>query len=112
MSTGPDDPVTHPRQAQVWGTGMVAALELSARWGGLVDLPPELDARARTRLAAALTAAVPCGRRADRHAAPAARTSSPCAPPACWPAASGARPGTPTGAPTARSPGSRAAPSC
>ncbi|BAJ33102.1 MULTISPECIES: type I polyketide synthase [Kitasatospora] len=59
VSTGPDDPVTHPRQAQVWGTGMVAALELSARWGGLVDLPPELDARARTRLAAALTAAVP-----------------------------------------------------
>ncbi|MEV0191549.1 type I polyketide synthase [Kitasatospora purpeofusca] len=56
VSTGPDDPVTHPRQALVWGTGLVAALELSARWGGLVDLPPELDARARTRLAAVLTA--------------------------------------------------------
>ncbi|MDT0493306.1 type I polyketide synthase [Streptomyces griseus] len=59
VSTGPDDPVTHPRQALVWGTGLVAALELSARWGGLIDLPPELDARARTRLAAVLTASVP-----------------------------------------------------
>ncbi|WP_373295525.1 type I polyketide synthase, partial [Kitasatospora griseola] len=59
VSTGPDDPVTHPRQALVWGTGLVAALELSARWGGLVDLPPDLDARARTRLAAVLTASAP-----------------------------------------------------
>ncbi|WP_438268018.1 type I polyketide synthase [Kitasatospora purpeofusca] len=59
VSTGPDDPVTHPRQALVWGTGLVAALELSARWGGLVDLPQDLDARARTRLAAVLTASGP-----------------------------------------------------
>ncbi|WSU13437.1 type I polyketide synthase [Streptomyces sp. NBC_01116] len=59
VSTGPDDLVTHPRQALVWGTGLVAALELSARWGGLVDLPPDLDARARTRLAAVLTASGP-----------------------------------------------------
>nr|WP_103531645.1 type I polyketide synthase [Streptomyces sp. SM11] len=59
VSTGPDDPVTRPRQALVWGTGLVAALELSARWGGLIDLPPELDARARTRFAAVLTASVP-----------------------------------------------------
>ncbi|MEW2313335.1 type I polyketide synthase, partial [Streptomyces sp. NPDC006864] len=59
VSTGPDDPVTRPRQALVWGTGLVAALELSARWGGLIDLPPELDARARTRLAAVLTASAP-----------------------------------------------------
>ncbi|MGW7580994.1 type I polyketide synthase [Kitasatospora sp. NPDC054768] len=56
VSTGQDDPVTHPRQALVWGTGLVAALELSARWGGLIDLPTNLDARARTRLAAVLTA--------------------------------------------------------
>ncbi|MFJ4091792.1 type I polyketide synthase [Kitasatospora sp. NPDC089913] len=56
VSTGPDDPVTHPRQALVWGTGLVAALELSARWGGLVDLPPDLDARAGARLVAVLTA--------------------------------------------------------
>ncbi|MFF2625414.1 type I polyketide synthase [Kitasatospora griseola] len=59
VSTGPDDPVTHPRQALVWGTGLVAALELSARWGGLIDLPPDLDARARARLAAVLTASAP-----------------------------------------------------
>ncbi|KIQ66427.1 polyketide synthase [Kitasatospora griseola] len=59
VSTGPDDPVTRPRQALVWGTGLVAALELSARWGGLVDLPPDLDARARTRLAAVLTSSAP-----------------------------------------------------
>ncbi|KDN87762.1 polyketide synthase [Kitasatospora cheerisanensis KCTC 2395] len=59
VSTGPDDPVTDPRQALVWGTGLVAALEQSTRWGGLVDLPPDLDARARTRLAAALTATGP-----------------------------------------------------
>ncbi|MFF1483401.1 SDR family NAD(P)-dependent oxidoreductase [Streptomyces sp. NPDC058317] len=59
VSTGPDDPVTHPRQALVWGTGLVAALELSARWGGLIDLPPDLDARARARLAAVLTASGP-----------------------------------------------------
>ncbi|MFE2295007.1 SDR family NAD(P)-dependent oxidoreductase [Streptomyces sp. NPDC059452] len=56
VSTGPDDPVTRPRQALVWGTGLVAALELSARWGGLIDLPPDLDACARTRLTAVLTA--------------------------------------------------------
>ncbi|MYY12463.1 SDR family NAD(P)-dependent oxidoreductase, partial [Streptomyces sp. SID4919] len=55
VSTGADDPVTHPRQALIWGTGLVAALELSGRWGGLIDLPPDLDARARTRLGALLT---------------------------------------------------------
>ncbi|WP_406406733.1 type I polyketide synthase [Streptomyces halstedii] len=59
VSTGPDDPVTRPRQALVWGTGLVAALELPARWGGLIDLPPDLDARARARLAAVLTASGP-----------------------------------------------------
>ncbi|WP_272922803.1 type I polyketide synthase [Streptomyces sp. SID4912] len=59
VSTGPDDPVTRPRQALVWGTGLVAALELPARWGGLIDLPPDLDARARTRLAAVLTGSGP-----------------------------------------------------
>ncbi|MEU0692095.1 type I polyketide synthase, partial [Streptomyces uncialis] len=54
VSTGADDPVTHPRQALVWGTGLVAALELAGRWGGLIDLPPDLDARARARLAGTL----------------------------------------------------------
>ncbi|NJP64725.1 type I polyketide synthase [Streptomyces spiramenti] len=54
VSTGAADPLTAPAQAQVWGTGMVAALEHPQRWGGLVDLPGTLDARARERLCAAL----------------------------------------------------------
>jgi polyketide synthase 7 len=40
------DPLESPVQAQVWGLGRVAALELPAVWGGLVDLPEntgELD---------------------------------------------------------------------
>ncbi|MEV3875250.1 type I polyketide synthase, partial [Streptomyces sp. NPDC049906] len=56
LSTGDDDPVREPAQAMVWGTGLVAALEASGRWGGLIDLPADLDARARTRFAAVLTA--------------------------------------------------------
>ncbi|MDF5759357.1 type I polyketide synthase [Spongiactinospora sp. TRM90649] len=43
-------------QAQAWGLGRVAALEFPQRWGGLVDLPPELDERAAARLASVLTA--------------------------------------------------------
>ncbi|SOD67854.1 Acyl transferase domain-containing protein, partial [Streptomyces zhaozhouensis] len=41
-------------QSMVWGLGRVAALELSDRWGGLVDLPVEWDERAGELLAAAL----------------------------------------------------------
>ncbi|MGW5355481.1 type I polyketide synthase [Streptomyces sp. NPDC004031] len=43
VATGPDDPLSHPVQAQVWGLGRVAALEHPDRWGGLVDLPAEPD---------------------------------------------------------------------
>ncbi|MGW2188845.1 type I polyketide synthase, partial [Streptomyces sp. NPDC001719] len=39
-------------QAQLWGLGRVAALELAGRWGGLVDLPEVLDERSAGRLAA------------------------------------------------------------
>ncbi|WP_442906186.1 type I polyketide synthase [Kitasatospora sp. NBC_00458] len=46
----PVDPV----QAQVWGLGRVAALEYPRRWGGLVDLPGSLDARALDRFCAVL----------------------------------------------------------
>ncbi|MGW7193972.1 type I polyketide synthase, partial [Streptomyces sp. NPDC054838] len=46
-----------PEQAQLWGFGRVAALELPALWGGLVDLPARPDARAWQRLAAVLAAA-------------------------------------------------------
>ncbi|RZQ59243.1 beta-ketoacyl reductase, partial [Amycolatopsis suaedae] len=44
VSTGDDDPVRHPEQAQIWGLGRVIALEQPSRWGGLVDLPgPDAD---------------------------------------------------------------------
>ena len=61
VSTGADDPVTDPAQALIWGTGLVAALEQPGRWGGLLDLPPELDARARARLGAALAGSAGSG---------------------------------------------------
>ncbi|WP_407077433.1 SDR family NAD(P)-dependent oxidoreductase [Streptomyces sp. SCSIO 30461] len=40
--------------AQVWAFARVAALELPALWGGVVDLPEQPDARAFDRMAAAL----------------------------------------------------------
>ncbi|MFJ9411280.1 type I polyketide synthase [Streptomyces sp. NPDC101393] len=40
------DALTSPVQAQVWGLGRVAALELPRIWGGLVDLPEVPDTRA------------------------------------------------------------------
>ncbi|GLW76029.1 hypothetical protein Aglo01_05110 [Actinokineospora globicatena] len=52
VSTGPNDPVTEPAAAQLWGLGQVAALEHPDRWGGLVDVDASPDL---TRLAAVLT---------------------------------------------------------
>ncbi|MFF4402907.1 type I polyketide synthase, partial [Streptomyces sp. NPDC001480] len=52
-----DDPVRHPLQAAVWGLGRVAALEQPKLWGGLVDLPGELDPRTGAALVAVLAAA-------------------------------------------------------
>ncbi|WP_394620320.1 type I polyketide synthase [Lentzea sp. JNUCC 0626] len=43
VSTGADDPVRDPAQAQNWGLGVVAALEHPDRWGGLIDVPAEWD---------------------------------------------------------------------
>jgi acyl transferase domain-containing protein/thioesterase domain-containing protein len=43
-----------PEQAQVWGLGRVAALEHPHRWGGLVDLPPHVDAGTAARLVSLL----------------------------------------------------------
>ncbi|MEV1086201.1 type I polyketide synthase, partial [Streptomyces sp. NPDC050211] len=43
-------------QAQIWGFGRVAAIELPALWGGLADLPQPADARAFHQLAGALAA--------------------------------------------------------
>ena len=50
VAAGPDDRLSSPVQAQVWGLGRIAALEYPQRWGGLVDLPPLLAGRAAERL--------------------------------------------------------------
>ncbi|WP_434095681.1 SDR family NAD(P)-dependent oxidoreductase, partial [Streptomyces humidus] len=57
VSTGRADRPAAPLQAQAWGLGRIAALEYPQRFGGLVDLPPELDDRALARLVAALSGA-------------------------------------------------------
>ncbi|UED88783.1 SDR family NAD(P)-dependent oxidoreductase [Streptomyces profundus] len=49
-----DDRLTAPAQAPVWGLGRVVGLEHADRWGGLVDLPPTLDAASGNGLAAVL----------------------------------------------------------
>ncbi|TDC58882.1 SDR family NAD(P)-dependent oxidoreductase [Micromonospora sp. KC207] len=54
VSTGPADRLCSPTQAQVWGLGRVVALEHPERWGGLVDLPVEIDARTPDRVRAAI----------------------------------------------------------
>nr|WP_062342606.1 type I polyketide synthase [Herbidospora sakaeratensis] len=61
VSTGPDDPPARPVQAQVWGLGLIAALEHPDRWGGLVDLPPVLDGPAAARLTAVLAGSLAPG---------------------------------------------------
>ncbi|MGY3518263.1 type I polyketide synthase [Micromonospora sp. PTRAS2] len=55
VSTGPGDPIAHPAQATTWGLGLVTALEHPAHWGGLLDLPAELDPAAGDHLLRALT---------------------------------------------------------
>ncbi|MET1071752.1 MAG: beta-ketoacyl synthase N-terminal-like domain-containing protein, partial [Umezawaea sp.] len=54
VATSPADAVADPTAAQVWGLGRVAALEHSDRWGGLIDLPATLDAKAFDRIASIL----------------------------------------------------------
>ena len=46
--------VTDPAQYELWGFGLVAGLEHPDRWGGLVDLPAEPDARTADLLLSAL----------------------------------------------------------
>ncbi|MFG2556040.1 type I polyketide synthase [Streptomyces sp. NPDC048581] len=53
------EPLTHPDQAQIWGFGRTAALELPHLWGGLVDLPDDAGPDAWQRLAAVLAAPGP-----------------------------------------------------
>ncbi|MEU8782736.1 type I polyketide synthase [Streptomyces sp. NPDC048637] len=54
VSVNRADAVAHPTQAMAWGLGRIAAFEYPQRWGGLVDLPGELDERAGRRLIALL----------------------------------------------------------
>ncbi|NJP64727.1 type I polyketide synthase [Streptomyces spiramenti] len=56
VAVGPADAPVSPAQHVSWGLGRCAALEHPRRWGGLVDLPPELDTRAASRLCAVLAA--------------------------------------------------------
>ncbi|MGW0551750.1 type I polyketide synthase, partial [Streptomyces altiplanensis] len=58
VSTGRSDEITSPTQALVTGVGWTTALEHPQRWGGVVDLPRELDQRAAGRLASALSGAL------------------------------------------------------
>ena len=55
VSIGRADPLSHPLQAMAWGFGRVVALEHPDRFGGLVDLPPQLDPKATRRLLALLS---------------------------------------------------------
>ena len=50
VRTGDADPPREPSAAQVWGLGRVAMLEYPRFWGGLVDLPAELDEAALEQL--------------------------------------------------------------
>ncbi len=50
VAAAPSDALPSPGQAMVWGLGRVLGLEAPARWGGLIDLPPELDERTLERL--------------------------------------------------------------
>ncbi|MBB5936984.1 SDR family NAD(P)-dependent oxidoreductase, partial [Streptomyces zagrosensis] len=77
-----------PHQAEIWGLGRVAALEHPDRWGGLIDLPTEIDEQTPGRLAALLTpgqpedqVAIRAGLLARRlHHAPSTPTTTPWKP--------------------------------
>ncbi|WP_455681762.1 type I polyketide synthase, partial [Streptomyces violascens] len=54
VAVGPHEALNSPVQAQTWGLGQVAALESPQSWGGLVDLPENLDGRAVSAFLSAL----------------------------------------------------------
>ncbi|MFF7082563.1 beta-ketoacyl reductase, partial [Streptomyces lavendulae] len=54
VAAGRVDRVEDPEQALIWGLGRVASMEQGERWGGLVDLPAEVDARVLERLVGVL----------------------------------------------------------
>ncbi|WUG42435.1 type I polyketide synthase [Kitasatospora sp. NBC_00458] len=51
VGTADDAGPADPEQAALWALGRVAALEDPQRWGGMIDLPEIVDARAAERLA-------------------------------------------------------------
>ncbi|MEU6734082.1 type I polyketide synthase [Streptomyces physcomitrii] len=55
VSIGDTDAVTSPVQAAVWGLARVLVQEHPRLWGGIVDLPQQVDEQAWTRLARVLT---------------------------------------------------------
>jgi len=57
VATDDDEVLANPGQAVVHGLGRVCALEVPRRWGGLVDLPDQLDATILRRLAAVVASA-------------------------------------------------------
>ncbi|WP_410641657.1 type I polyketide synthase [Amycolatopsis sp. lyj-346] len=57
VSVGRSDAVSSAAQTMTWGFGRVAALEYPSWWGGLVDVPATVDARAAARLRDVLTGA-------------------------------------------------------
>ena len=54
VAARPGEVLTSPAQGAAWGLGRVAGLEHPDRWGGLIDLPADLDERAAARLCAVL----------------------------------------------------------
>jgi NAD(P)-dependent dehydrogenase (short-subunit alcohol dehydrogenase family) len=54
VAAQPSERLVRPGQAGVWGLGRVVALEYPDRWGGLVDVPEQMDARAASRLVTVL----------------------------------------------------------
>ncbi|WP_216377753.1 KR domain-containing protein, partial [Streptomyces sp. NL15-2K] len=54
VSVGRAAAPTSPIQAQLWGFGRAVGLEHPELWGGLLDLPAELDQRAAVRVGAVL----------------------------------------------------------
>ncbi|MDX8030222.1 SDR family NAD(P)-dependent oxidoreductase [Lentzea sp. BCCO 10_0856] len=55
VSTSRHDLLSQPWQSGVWGLGRVAALEYPQRWGGLVDLPDDIDDRIAQRFTSVLS---------------------------------------------------------
>ncbi|MGW1958621.1 SDR family NAD(P)-dependent oxidoreductase, partial [Streptomyces sp. NPDC001920] len=58
VRTGHGDPAARPGQAQVWGLGRSVALEQPERWGGLLDLPEEVDGESVVALVRVLSGAI------------------------------------------------------